>query len=268
MTWFRNLGDSFREFFTEEPEDAPLPEAFAKTVENPSGLLVHLDALRKHLIRAVAALALATVLSFTFQQQLLAFLASPLPGGIDALVAIEPTEPIGTVMRVSLLSGFAISFPYIALELWLFIGPGVSRKTRIAGLIAIPLATLFFLAGMAFAFFILMPAALEFLITFAGFATELRPAAYFRFATSLVFWIGLFFEFPLVIFILASIGLVKWRDLLNQWRLAVVIISVIAAMITPTVDPVNMALVMGPMILLYFLGTGLAFIAQRRRAAA
>src|SRR5690606_5493557 len=111
MGWFRHLGESFREFFTEEPEDAPLPEAFAKTVENPSGLLVHLAALRKHLIRSVAALALATVLSFAFQERLPSFLARPLPGGIEAVVAIEPTEPIGTVMRVSLLSGFAISFP-------------------------------------------------------------------------------------------------------------------------------------------------------------
>jgi sec-independent protein translocase protein TatC len=82
-----------------------------------------------------------------------------------------------------------------------------------------------------------------------------------------MFWIGLFFEFPIVIFVLAAIGLIKAKTLLNQWRLAIVIISIIAAMITPTVDPLSMSLVMGPMIILYALSTGLAFIAQRRHEA-
>jgi sec-independent protein translocase protein TatC len=80
-----------------------------------------------------------------------------------------------------------------------------------------------------------------------------------------MFWVGIAFEFPLVIYVLASFGLIKARMLLQQWRLAVVIIAVLAAAITPTVDPVNMSLVMGPMILLYFLSIGLASLAQRGR---
>jgi len=81
----------------------------------------------------------------------------------------------------------------------------------------------------------------------------------------MLFWIGIAFQFPLIIFGLAGMGIVRANDLLRYWRIAVVIIAIISAMITPTIDPVNMALVMGPMVLLYFLSIGLAFIAQGRR---
>lgn len=264
--WFRNVTGEIREFFTEEPEDSPLPDALAKTVENPLGLLVHLDALRKHLLRSVAFLALTTAFSFTFARQILEFLTQPLPGGVDSIVAIDVTEPIGTLMRVALLSGFAIALPYIALELWLFIAPGVGRRTRIWGLLSIPIVTLFFLGGMAFAYFVMMPAAVPFLLNILGIPTQVRPSSYIGFVTGLMFWVGIAFEFPLVIFLLASLGIVKARALAQQWRLAIVIIAIASAMITPTIDPVNMSLVMGPMILLYFLSIGLAFLAQRGRS--
>lgn len=263
--WLRNLGNDIREFFAEEPEDAPLPDAFAKTIENPFGVLEHLDALRKHLLRAVLFLMATTALSFTYVPQLLDFLAQPLDAGLQSLVAIEPTEPISTVMRVVLLSGFALAFPYIALEVWLFIGPGISRRSRFFGLLTIPVASLLFLTGMAFAYYIMLPPGLDFLLNVAGFQTQLTPSSYIRFVTGVIFWIGLVFEYPLVIYILASLGFVQARALARQWRLAIVVIAVLAAMITPTVDPVNMSLIMGPMIVLFFLSVGLAFIAQRGR---
>lgn len=262
--FFRSLFNAIRRFanfFTAEIEDEPLGEVLSKTVENPYGMLEHLDALRKHLFRAVASMALTTALSFMFVRQILDFLARPLQGGLDSLVAIEVTEPIGTVMRVALLTGFAVAFPYIAFELWMFIAPGVSRRARISGLLAIPIATAFFLGGMAFAYYVMLPAALPFLLNFMGIATIPRPSSYITFTTSLMFWIGVAFEFPLVIFILASMKLVKASMLQEQWRLAIVLIAVAAALITPTVDPVNMSLVMGPMILLYFLSILLAKIA-------
>jgi sec-independent protein translocase protein TatC len=251
-------------FFTEEVEDEPLPDAFAKTIENPQGVLVHLDALRKHLLRSILVLALTTTLSFTFAQRFIAFLSVPI-GGINRLQAIEVTEPLGVFMKVALLSGFAIALPYIALELWLFIAPGVSPKARLYGIAAIPAVVVFFLGGMAFAYYVMLPSAVRFLLHFMGFANNPRPASYISFTTGLMFWIGVAFEFPLVIFVLAGVGLVKAKSLANQWRLAVIIIAFVAAAITPTVDPVNMSLVMGPMILLYFLSIGLAFIAQGRR---
>jgi sec-independent protein translocase protein TatC len=120
---------------------------------------------------------------------------------------------------------------------------------------------------MAFAYYVMMPAALPFLLNFMGIPTAIRPASYVGFTTGVMFWIGLAFEFPLVIFALAGMGLIRAQTLASQWRISVVIIAVLAAAITPTIDPVNMALVMGPMVLLYFLSIGLAYLAQGRREA-
>ncbi len=261
--WLLNLSQEIKIFFTEEVEDAPLPDTLTKTMENPQELLVHFDALRKHLVRIVIVLGIATALSFIFNNQILQILAAPLENGFDSLIAIDVTEPIGTVMRVSLLTGVAIAFPYIALELWLFIAPGLKRNSRYYGLLAIPITTIFFLGGMAFAYFVMLPAALPFLLNFGGINTIPRVSSYTKFVTNIMFWLGVAFEFPIVIFILASLGLVSAKTLAQHWRLAIVIIAIIAALITPTVDPVNMALVMGPLILLYILSIGLAKIAQR-----
>ena len=261
--WLLNLSKEIKNFFTEEVEDSPLPDTLTKTMGNPQELLVHFDALRKHLVRIVIVLGIATALSFVFSNQILQILAAPLENGFDSLIAIDVTEPIGTVMRVSLLTGVAIAFPYIALELWLFIAPGLKRNSRYYGLIAIPITTIFFLGGMAFAYFVMLPTALPFLLNFGGINTIPRVSSYIKFVTNIMFWLGVAFEFPIVIFILASLGLVSAKTLVQHWRLAVVIIAVIAALITPTVDPVNMALVMGPLILLYILSIGLAKIAQR-----
>jgi sec-independent protein translocase protein TatC len=263
--WARDRSQEINAFFTDEVEDAPVGEALGKVAANPMGIFEHLNALRRHLMRAGLVLLVATAFSFLFFDQIMSFLARPLPNGMESLVAIEVTEPVGTVVRVSLLSGFAISFPYIVLEIWLFIAPGLSRRSRIYGLAAIPIATMFFLLGMAFAYFVMMPAALPFLLNFMGIQTIPRPSSYVAFVTSLLFWLGIAFEFPLVIFVLAKMGLVNSKQLLGQWRVAVVIIAVVAAMVTPTVDPINMGLVMLPMIVLYFLSIFLAKIAERGR---
>ena len=266
LRWIRGIIQEIHQFFMEEPEDAPLGDSLQKAVNDPQSLLVHLDALRKHLTRAAIVLGLATVLSFAFASRIIDLLAQPV-GGIEFLVAIDPTEPIGTFMRVSLMAGFAISLPYIILELWLFVAPGLSRDARLFGLEAIPIVVLFFLGGVAFAYFIMLPVAIEFLISFGGMTTQLRPSTYIRFVTNILFAVGAAFQFPLVIYVLARMGIIRGKVLKDQWRLAIVIMAILAAAITPTVDPVNMALVMGPMIVLYLLSIGLAQLAERSRAA-
>ncbi len=221
--------------------------------------------LRKHLFRAVLAIFITSGLAFLFVHQIMTFLAAPMPGGIEKLVAIDPTENVGTVMRVTLLSGFTIALPYIIFEIWLFIAPALRVRSRVKGLIAIPTAILLFGGGMAFTFFIMLPVALPFLFNFKGLVTQPRPSSYYNFVTSIMFWIGLSFEFPLVIYLLASLGLIKAKQLASQWKIAIVIIAVVAAIITPTVDPFNMGIVMLPMIVLYFISIGLAYFAQRNR---
>ncbi|NMC14757.1 MAG: twin-arginine translocase subunit TatC [Chloroflexi bacterium] len=262
--WLSKIFSEIHLFLTEEPEDEPLPDTLAKTFENPTGLFFHIDALRKHLLRSIIFLVITTSFSFVYTKQIIEILAQPV-GGLEALRAIDITEPIGVFMRVALLCGFALALPYIALELWLFAAPGLKRKSRIFSLFAIPILTIFFIAGMAFAYYVMLPTAIPFLSNFMGMNTELRPSTYIKFVSGVMFWIGIAFEFPLVIYVLALIRLVNAKQLLNQWRLAVVIIAISAAAITPTVDPVNMSIVMGPMIVLYFISIGLAFIAQRQK---
>lgn len=262
----KNFFRQFNDFFSEEPEDEPIGTTIGKVAQDPRGLLPHVDALRKHVFRALLFFMLTTAASFTFANQILTFLARPLPEGVNSIQAIEVTEPIGVLMRISLLSGFALALPYIVLEIFLFIGPGVHRSTRIAMLfIGIPAATILFLVGMSFAYFVMLPAALPFLLGILDFETNIRASSYVRFVTGVMFWIGILFQLPLIVYLVARIGLVRAETLLKQWRLAIILIAVVAAMITPTVDPVNMAIVMGPLTLLYFLSIGLAFIAQGRR---
>jgi len=262
--WISVLTGEIRTLLTEEVEDEPLPDTLAKTMENPMGLMEHVNALRKHLTRAVIFLAITTSFSFAYTQRFIDYLAFPI-GGIGKLTPIEVTEPVGVYMRVALLSGFAIALPYIAFELWLFAAPGLHRSSRLTSLLSIPLVAIFFLGGMAFAYYGMLPTALPFLLNFLGMNPQVRPASYISFVTNLMFWIGVIFEFPLVIYVLASIGLVKGKMLVDQWRLAMVIIAVMAAAITPTVDPISMTLVMAPMIFLYFLSVGLAYLARRGR---
>jgi sec-independent protein translocase protein TatC len=252
-------------FKAEDLDDASIGETLSTTIENPSALLPHINALRKHLTRVLLAMIITTAVSFLFVHRILAFLAVPMEGGIEKLVAIDPTENIGTVMRVALLSGFTIALPHIIFEIWLFIAPALKVSSRIKGLVAIPAAIIMFVGGMAFAYYVMLPAALPFLFNFMGLTTQPRPSSYFNFVTAIMFWIGVTFEFPLAIYLFASIGLIKARSLAAQWKIAIVIIAVVAAVITPTVDPVNMGLVMAPMVVLYFISIGLAFLAQRNR---
>ena len=259
------------QFLNEEPpEDRPLIDTFsslATEAETRASLWEHVDALRMHLLRIVIALALGVGISFYFTIPLMSYLAVPV-GGLENLQAIEVTEEVGVFMRVALTSGIAIMLPYIAFEIWFFAAPGLRARERKYGLIGIPLATILFLTGIAFTFFVLLPAALPFLGGFTEIEQFWTARDYFGFVTGLMIWIGIFFEFPLVIYILTSMGLVKPAVLAKQWRLAIVIIAILAAAITPTIDPVNMGLVMLPMSLLYFVSIGLSHIAYagRRRS--
>jgi sec-independent protein translocase protein TatC len=262
--WFKQIGSDVVDLFSTEVEDEPLPETFSKTMENPMGLLEHINALRKNLFRAVIFLLITTVTSFAYTPQIIDYLAKPV-GGINALRAIDVTEPVGVFMRIALLTGFTFALPYIVFELWLFIAPGLKKKSRLGSLLSIPIAAILFYGGMAFAFYFMLPVGIPFLINILGMPAELRPSSYVRFVTSVMFWIGIAFQFPLIIYVLASIGIVKAKFLKEQWRLAIVLIAIVSAAITPTIDPVNMGIVMGPMVILYFLSIGLAYFAQRGR---
>lgn len=257
---------AIRRFLNHEPEDVATADSLRRTLENPGALLEHLQALRGHLLRGLLALALATGISFIFASQILDWMAAPV-GGIEALQAIEVTESVGAFMRVSLLSGLTLALPYLIIEAFAFVHPGLRRRERLTLLILIPLAALMFAAGLLFARYVMLPVAVPFLMSFMGITTIPRPANYIQFVTTIMFWVGVAFEFPLLMFALATLGIVDAGQMLRAWKVAILIIAVAAAVITPTPDPVNMALLMAPLLGLYLLGVVFAGIAGRRRTA-
>lgn len=253
-----------RDFLIDEPEEQPISEALVEMINAPSSLIEHVDALRKHLARMLIGLLICVAIAFLITPELVDVLAQPI-GGISALKAIDVTESIGVYMRVALLVGFALASPYIAFEFWLFAAPGLKPQARILGIFSLPFVIIFFVGGMLFAYLIILPPAINFLLTFMGVQVIPRPSSYIDFVTGILFWSGITFEFPLIIYILTLMGIVQPNSLLQHWRIAFVVMAILAAAITPTVDPINMSLVMGPMILLYFVSIGLGYLALAGR---
>ncbi|MHC1740268.1 MAG: twin-arginine translocase subunit TatC [Anaerolineaceae bacterium] len=227
-------------------------------------LIDHIEELRRRLLISLIALIIGVAISLFFGQKIVDFLTIPI-GGVTKLQSIEITENVGVYMRVSLLAGVILGFPVILYEILLFILPGLKRNEKRFVILSIPLATLFFVGGVVFAFYIMLPAALPFLTSFLGVQTLPRLSSYISFVTNLLFWVGVSFEMPLFVYILARFGLVTARALLSYWRQAIVLIAILAAVITPTVDPVNMGLMMTPLFILYFVSILFAWFATRRK---
>jgi sec-independent protein translocase protein TatC len=231
-------------------------------MESSAPLLEHLNELRIRVFKAFFALIVTTGISFAFSQPLIEYLATPM-GGIDKLVSIELTENIAIFMKVSLLGGFVLGMPVLVYQLLAFVLPGLKRNERIWLLIMVPFATLLFASGVLFTWFVMLPSAIPFLTNFMGITTQVRPENYFDFITRLMFWIGICFELPLIIMFLAKLKIVSAKQLLSGWRYAVVAMAVVAAAVTPTVDPVNMGLVMAPLMGLYAISIVLAAMVRR-----
>lgn len=228
------------------------------------GLLEHLAELRNRMIWIVGALFFGIVVSIAFVERVLMFITDPVE---DKLIAIGPTDTIFVFFKVMFVMGVIVAMPVLVYQIIAFIAPGLYPHEKRSLFMLLPGFMLLFFGGAAFAHFGMLPVAVGFLQNFLGTVIdqEWTIDRYVGFFTRIVFWIGVAFETPLVIAFLARIGLVSGGRLLGMWRQAVVIISVVAAMITPTIDPVNMTIVMAPLICLYFLGVGLAYMLYRPR---
>jgi sec-independent protein translocase protein TatC len=228
------------------------------------GLMEHLFELRTRLLWIVGALVAGTVLSMVFVTPILAFITEPVG---KQLIAIGPTDTISIFFKVSFAMGAAVAMPMILYQSIAFAAPGLYPHEKRALFLLLPGTMLLFIAGASFAYFIMLPVAVEFLQAFLGevILQEWTIDRYIGLVTRIVFWIGVAFETPLVIAFLARIGLVSGPSLLHYWRHSIVLVSVIAAAITPTVDPVNMTIVMVPLIVLYFMGVGLAYLLYKPR---
>jgi sec-independent protein translocase protein TatC len=217
-------------------------------------LLAHLKELRSRLIWAMIALGITTVISFLFAKQILIVLIEPL--GDTQPQALKPTESIGNYMKVALMSGITLAMPAIVYQAGRFMAPGMTKQEKRWIFLLVPGATICFLAGVAFAYFVMLPTAIPFL---QGFMSDIilqqwAIGEYLSFVVSLLLWIGLAFELPLFVFFLTKIGVITTETLTKNRKYALVLIALISAVITPTVDPLNMVLVMAPLMVLYELG--------------
>ncbi len=241
----------------------------ANTDQTEATILDHLNELRKRLTWVVGGLAVMTILSFVFAEPLLNFLLRPYaassPLGAE-LQTLRPTEGIETFFKVALMAGGILSMPFTLYQLWLFISPGLTKKERRYVYIFLPSALLLFGLGIAFAWFILVPASVQFLAGFLPdiFKPDWTGQEYISFLTTMLFWIGVSFEMPVIVYFIARTGLVTAKALREQWRAAIVAISVIAAAITPSIDPITMLLTMAPLVILYGMSIGTAHIGQRQ----
>lgn len=225
----------------------------------------HLRELRERLIKSVLALAVGVALSFTFTSGIFDILKSRAEG--VTLIRTGVAEMIGTYIKVAVISGIVLATPVWLYQIVAFVAPGMTRQERRLVYAALPAVVASFAIGVLFAYFVLLPPALNFLIHFGEeIALPLiRVGDYVSVVTSLLFWIGAIFETPLIIYLLARLGVVTPEQLARHRRHAVVGAFVIAAVITPTVDPVNQTLVAGPLLILYELGILLAKVAVRAR---
>lgn len=228
------------------------------------GLFEHLDELRRRLFKSALALIAATVLALAFTGDLL--LALQAPYGREFAV-LGPTSGVVAYFRVALMAGAILASPILTYQALMFVLPALKRGEKRIVLGALPAITILFLTGTLFAWFVLIPPALGFLEGFQPtlFRPEWTADLYLGFVTTLIFWMGVAFELPLITFLLAALGFVTARRLIRGWRIAIVGICVAAALITPTVDPFNLALVAVPLFALYVLSVGLAAIAGRIR---
>jgi len=224
-------------------------------------LMEHLIELRTRLVWVCGTLVVTTVIALFFYNDLVSFVTSTAREMGIQLQILNPLDSVGIILKVSFTAGTALAMPMIIYQLIAFMAPGLYPNEKRNVILTLPAILVLFAIGAAFAFFVLLPVAVGFLSTvLTGFDPNWAADHYLNFVTRLVFWIGVAFEMPLVIALLARMGLVSGQALLRVWRQAFVVIAIVAAAITPTVDPVNMTIVMVPLIVLFFGSVGLAYL--------
>lgn len=233
-------------------------------------ILDHLIELRNRVVVASVAILVSTILTTIFAERLIDFLVEPAREGINEedfnLIYTKPFGYVGSYFRVGLLGGFTLAMPIVVYEALMYVSPALTREEKRWVFPTVVGAALSFLAGAAFAYYVVLPPSLNFLLTFGEGTAEplLEIGPYIDFVTRMIAAIGLSFETPLIIMFLARIGLVSAGKLLGWWRYAVVLSFVAGAIITPTIDPVTMTLVSVPIIVLYGIGIVLARLFGRK----
>ena len=234
--------------------------------------LEHLDELRRRIIYALIGVAVGFVISCFFIKNIFDFIMKPmqamLPPG-QTLVYTEPSEAFSLYIKMAVIAGIFIASPMVMSQVWLFIAPGLYSHEKKFAIPFVLMSSFFFVLGAAFSHYVVFPMTWKF---FASFATDyltymprVEPAFSTYFKMLLAF--GLVFQMPTVVLFLARMGLVTGRFLMKNFKYAILIIFIAAAIITPSGDMFNQSIMAGPMILLYLLSASLAAIFGKKRRA-
>lgn len=220
----------------------------------------HLSELRARIVISLVALVAGFALAFTFHSELVEWLIQPLPAEQEGqLITLSPTEPFFTILKLSFWAAVIMAIPVWLYQLYAFVIPAVTEQSRKVMLVIVAGVSSLFIAGVAFGYYVVLPVALSFLLDFGDdvFDTQLRAGEYFSFVTTMLLASGLLFEVPVAMVALARIGVASAQLYRSQWRLAIVVIAAIAAVL-PGGDPASMFLLMLPQIVLYQVGIWLS----------
>jgi sec-independent protein translocase protein TatC len=234
----------------------------------------HLAELRTRLIHAVAAILIGAFAGMAVAKPVLSFVARPMVAALraahleDKLIYMHPAGYLNLYITTGLYLGVVLASPYVLYQVWLFVAPGLYKRERraVAGFIA-PTVGLFF-TGIIFAYYVILPYLLRFLVSFQGngpFTPLISAEEYFDMLLTVMLGVGIVFELPVLIFFLTLFGIVTPKFLVKNFRYAILIIAVVAAVITPTPDATTMLVFMAPMIALYGLGVGVSWAVVRRK---
>lgn len=232
-------------------------------------LAEHLDELRWCLIKSLVAVALLSGVCYFFSDFLFALMVAPLKENLrpgQSLIGTGVTEAFFTEIKVALVGGVTLSCPVIFYQIWRFISPGLLIEERKLVVPFVLCTTLFFLGGAYFCYRVVLPVAFRYFIEqygTMGVTPAIRMGEYFTFFFRMVLAFGVTFELPVFTFFLVRLGIWDYRFMLRSFRYAIVVIFVLAAILTPTPDIINQSLLAAPMLLLYLVSIGVAYIWRR-----
>ena len=241
----------------------------SRDVELP--LRAHIIELRDRLIKSTIAVVITTSIALIFAEQLVGILTSLANDAHPCkeppcLIALKPTETFVSYFKVAFITGIAASMPIIVYQLFRFMAPGLAKREKRWILFSLPGITLFFLLGVVFCYFIVLPSALGFLLNFGSANVRNTPTVseFLSFVTTFLLAVGLSFQTPLIVFMLAKLGVATPQRLTKFRRWAILLAFVAAAIITPTPDPINQTIVAVPIVILYEIGILFARIGVRK----
>jgi sec-independent protein translocase protein TatC len=255
------------------PQSDPLTITAEQEPGGKMSFFEHLVDLRKRLINSAIAIAIGAMIGVAVSQKVIGFISIPMQEALrrqhldDKLIYTSPAGLINIIITFGIYIGVVLAAPFVLYQVWLFIAPGLYKHERKAVTTFIFSSLLLFLAGISFGYFIMLPYMLDFLTSFQGpFKPLISINEYFDFIFIVLLGLGVIFELPVLIFFLALFNIVTPKFLWKNVRYAILIIAVVAAIVTPTPDATTMLVFMAPMLLLYFVGIGVAAMVVRNKA--